>query len=239
MVAVIDSFLAALGPQVAVALDVIFQVLQLVGILLVVGYGLMLYKFDIKVNVREHAKGNRVIVSTTRAYKFRDKTTGAPKLKFFGTMGFRGETTNEPPAECLVPYKSRVTTKLYDFVKKDGLYYPVNNFIQGIKKETIDEKGNKREVWDLEGSGLEIHRDYDAEQAIQNTLIEKATAYRNKKPTEIIASYALMIIVIIGSFVIMWYAWRTFGNIAGAIASLNEPLRQGIVEAAQNVLGPG
>jgi len=117
-----------------------------------------------------------------------------------------------------------------------------------LKKEVLNKETGKieiqivkeeREVYSIQGSGLEISRDYDAEQAIQNTLIEKATTYRNKKPTEVIASFALMIITVIVSGVVMWFAWKNFGNMAGAIASLNEPLRQGIAGAAQSIIGPG
>ena len=155
-------------------------------------------------------------------------------------MGFMGEVINEPPAECLVAHRSRITTKMYDFVRKDGLYYPVQNFVLGVMRNVINEKtGESNTIYSLEGSGLEVNRDYDAEQAIQNTLIDKATTYRNRKPTEIIASYALMIITIITCGVVMWFAWKQFGNMAGAIASLGPPLREGIVGAAQGIIGPG
>ncbi len=240
MVAIIDQFLVMMGPAVAQALDVIGQILYLVVILGALGYGIMLWKFDIKVNVRDASEGRRTISWSTRAIRIKDKKTGAPKLKFFGTMGFRGEIINEPPAECLVAHRSRVTTKMYDFVRKDGLYYPVQNYVLGMKREYTDkETGEKKFTYAIEGSGLEVNRDYDAEQAIQNTLIEKATAYRNKKPTEIIASMAIVIIAMIVSGVIMYFAWKQFGNMAGAIASLRDPLREGIIGAAQNIIGPG
>jgi|TARA_Y100000034_G_scaffold136810_1_gene215982 DNA-binding protein len=240
MVAVIDNFLVTAGPAVTQAIDVIVQFIQLGLLLALIGYGYILWKFDTRVNVREYSKGGRIITFTTRAVRIKDKNTGSPKLRFFGMMGFKGEIINEPPAECLVAHKSRITTKMYDFVRKDGIYFPIQNFVLGIKREVKNEDtGNIEEIYTIKGSGLEVSRDYDAEQAIQNTLIEKATVYRNRKPTEIIASYALMIITIIVSGVVMWFAWKQFGNMAGAIASLNEPLRQGIVGAAQNILGPG
>ena len=240
MVAVIDNFLVTAGPAVTQAIDMIVQFIQLGLLLALIGYGYILWKFDTRVNVREYSKGGRIITFTTRAVRIKDKNTGSPKLRFFGMMGFKGEIINEPPAECLVAHKSRITTKMYDFVRKDGIYFPIQNFVLGIKREVKNEDtGNIEEIYTIKGSGLEVSRDYDAEQAIQNTLIEKATVYRNRKPTEIIASYALMIITIIVSGVVMWFAWKQFGNMAGAIASLNEPLRQGIVGAAQNILGPG
>ncbi len=240
MVAIIDDFLQAASPMVGQTLDVIWQFAQLFFILAVIGYGVMLYRYDTKINVREYSKGGRTITYTTRAVKIRDKKTGAPRLKFFGIMSFGGDVINQPPAECLVAYKSRITNKMYDFIKKDGLYYPIQNLVLGILQEVEDEKTKERKfVYSIQGSGLEISRDYDAEQAIQNTLIEKATVYRNRKPTEIIASYALMIITIIVSGVVMWFAWKQFGNMAVAIASLREPLKEGIMGAAQGIIGPG
>ena len=240
MVAVIDDFLAAAGPAAIQLVDVIIQFLKLGALLGIIGYGYILWKYDTKVNVREYSKGGRIITFTTRAIRIKDKNTGAPKLKFFGTFGFKGEVINEPPAECLVAHKSRITTKMYDFVRKDGIYFPIQNFVLGITHEVKNEKtGEIEKVYSIEGSGLEVSRDYDAEQAIQNTLIEKATTYRNRKPTEIIASYALMIITIIVSGVVMWFAWKQFGNMAGAIASLGPPLKEGIMGAAQGIIGPG
>jgi len=256
MVAVIDTFFASLTPYFGLAFDVIWQIIQLLGLLAGLGYAAMLFMYNIKVNVREYSKGGRVITYTTRAMRTKDKKTGSPKLRLFGFLGFKGDIINEPPAECLVAHRSRITNKLYDFVKKDGLFYPIENIVLGIrhevdenvKQEVWNEKKKrtdiqivkrKRLVYSIEGSGLEVSRDYDAEQAIQTTLIEKATTYRNRKPTEIIASYALMIITIIVSGVVMWFAWKQFGNMAGAIASLGEPLREGIVGAAQGIIGPG
>ena len=256
MVAVIDSFIASATPYVEQIMGLLGMIIQLVLILAVIGYGASLLMYDTKVNVREYSKGGRMITYTTRARRFKDKKTGAPKLKFFGMLGFHGEVINEPPAECLIAFKSRITHKMYDFIKKDGLYYPVNNFVLGIRKEAMQEVEKefihpetkkkftqivKEHVsfYTLEGSGLEINRDYNIEQELQNTLIEKATTYRNKKPTEIIAAYALMIITIIVSGIIMWYAWKQFGNMAGAIASLGPPLKEGIIGAAQGIIGPG
>ena len=239
MVAVIDQFLASAGPAVSQVLDVIWQFLQLFFVLGLIAYGFMLWRYDTKVNIRELSKGGRIILSTTRAVVIKEKKTGAPKLKFFGIMGFRGEVISQPPAECLVPCKSRLTAKTYDFVKKDGLYYPIQNFVLGMIREVEDENGERRQVYTIQGSGLEVNRDFDSEQAIQNKLIEEATQFRNRKPTEIIASFALMIITIIVSGIIMWFAWKQFGNMAGAIASLREPLKEGIIGAAQGIIGPG
>ena len=48
-----------------------------------------------------------------------------------------------------------------------------------------------------------------------------------------------MIVAIIVSGFMMIYALKQFGGLAGAVASLNEPLKQGIVQAAQGIIGPG
>lgn len=240
MVAIIDDFIAQITPFLGQAFDVVWMVLRLVLLLGLIGYGFLLFTYNIKLNIREYSKGGRVINYTTRAVKVKDKKTGAPMLRTFGMMGIKGEMINEPPAECLISNKSRITYKMYDFVKKDGLYYPVQNLVLGIKKQYKDEDtGEIKEIYTIEGSGIELSRDYDAEQAIQNTLIEKATSYRNKKPTEIIASYALMIITIIGSFIMMWYAWNQFGNIAQAITGLQQPLKEGLAGAVSGIVGPG
>jgi len=256
MVTLIDNFLTAAGPAAVQLIDVIIQFVKLGALLALLGYGVMLWRYDTRVNIREYSKGGRVITWSTRAREIKERRTGAPKLKLFGFFGFKGEVLSKPPAECLVAHKSRITTKMYDFVKKDGLYYPVQNFVLGVMREVeqeiLKEVKNKKTkkielikvkeksmMYTIEGSGLEINRDFDSEQSIQNKLIEEAVQFRNRKPTEIIASFALMIITIIVSGVIMWFAWKQFGNMAGAIASLGEPLRQGIVGAAQGILGPG
>lgn len=240
MVAIVDKFLASAGPAVSQVLDVVGMFLQLFLLLGVIGYGFMLWRYDIKIHIRELSKGGRTIMSSQRAMAIKEKKTGAPKLKMFGTMGFGGEIISMPPAECLVPTRGRITRKVYDFVKKDGLYYPIQNFVLGMLREVKDEKsGETKFIYTVEGSGLEVNRDFDSEQAIQNKLIEEAAQFRNKKPTEIIASYALMIITIIVSGVVMWYAWKTFGNIGADIASLREPIREGLIGASQGILGPG
>lgn len=240
MVEIIDTFLASAGPVVEQIMGVVIQFLQLGLLLGVIAWGFMLWRYDTKINVREYSKGGRVITYTTRAVKFKNKRTGSPKLRFFGFLGFRGEVVNEPPAECLVAHRSRLTNKMYDFVKKDGLYHPVQNFVLGVKQTIVDEDtGKEKDVYSIEGSGLELDRDYDAEQSVQNKLIEEAVQFRNRKPTEIIASFALMIITIVVSGVVMWFAWKQFGNIAIAIEGLKQPLKEGLLGAAQGIIGPG
>ena len=239
MVAIIDDFLAAAGPAAVQAVDVIVQFVQLGLLLVVIAWFYIMWRFDTRVNIREYSKGGKIINRTSRAMEIKEKRTGAPKLKFFGYMGFKGEVISKPPAECLISNDSRVTRKMYDFIKKDGLYYPVKNFVLGVRHEGKDADGNTKVVYSLEGSGLEIDRNFDAEQSIQNKLIEEAIQFRNRKTTEILASYALMIITIIVSGVVMWFAWKQFGNMAGAIASLGPPLREGIIAASQGAVGPG
>lgn len=235
------EILPSIAPYFTGFMDVAWIYIQLGLWLGVIGYIVFIvYMFNIKLNIREFSKGGRLIVRTTRAKKIIDKRTGAPKLKMIGIFGFNGIIINEPPADCLVPYRSKLTNKLYDFVLKDGNYHPVSNFCLGRKHEVVDKKtGERTIVYSLEGSGLEVSRDYDSEQAIQNILIEKATTYRNRKPTEIVAGIAAVIVCVVVSGVIMYFAWKEFGNMAGAIASLREPLKQGIQGAAQSIVGPG
>ena len=235
-----DDIIPAVMPYVSIIFDTIWMVLQLVLILVGIAYAVFMFKYDTKIEIRDQSKGYRTIGKSTRARRYTDKKTGTPMLQLFHPIIFRGERINEPPSECLIPCKSRLTPKMYSFVRKDGLFYPINNYILGVEHRVVNEEtGQNNTIYSIEGSGLEVNRDYNAEQAIQNTLIEKATTYRNKKPTEIIASYALMIITIIASGVVMWYAWKQFGNVAYAIASLKEPLESGILQAAQNIIGPG
>jgi len=233
-----DQILSAVSDQLGPAWAIMAPWLKL---FFWAGLGLyfliILRKYDIKVVVYEMSKGNRVIAYHTIAAKIRTKD-GTPKLKFFswtGALGFNTEQINEPPSECMYANRSRLQPRQYNFVKKDGLYHPVNNHIQGIKYK--DEQGIP--LYSLEGSGLEINRDYDSEQAIGNKLLEKANAYRNKKPTEIIASFAFMIITIIVAGVIMIYTLNQMGELSTAISSLREPLKEGIMGAAQSIIGPG
>lgn len=235
-----DQIVQSITPYFGPIMDIIWMIIQLIGLLVFIGYAILVYKFDVRLHIREVAKGKRTIETSTRARRFKDKKTGSPKLQFFGILGFKGEIINEPPSECLVPLRSRLTPRAYTIVKKDGLYYPVNNLVIGVKQKVVDEETKtEKEIYTLEGTGLEINRDYNAEQAIQNMMIEKAQVYRTKKPTEIIASYAMMIITIITCGIVMWFAWKQFGNMAGAIASLREPLKEGIMGAAQGIIGPG
>ena len=235
-----DQLVPMITPYLGPVMEIMGMVIQLIGILAFIGYAILMFMFDVRLHIREVAEGKRTIETSTRARRFIDKKTGAPKLKLFGIFGFKGEIMNEPPAECLVPTRSRLTPRAYTIVKKDGLYYPVNNLVIGIRQKVFDEKTQKeKEVYSLEGTGLEINRDYNAEQAIQNTMIEKAQIYRTKKPVEVVAAMAMVIIAMVVSGVIMWFAWKQFGNMAQAIAGLKEPLKEGIMGAAQGILGPG
>ena len=99
MVAIIDSFVASVSPAVATILDLVVMIVQLLGILILIGYVIMLFMYDTKINIREYSKGGRIITATTRAMMTKDKKTGAPKLRMLGTMGFRGDIVNLPPAE--------------------------------------------------------------------------------------------------------------------------------------------
>jgi hypothetical protein len=215
--------------------------------------------------VREYTKGGRVVSYQVKAREFTDRKDNIPKLQFFGTMGFAGKIINQPPSECVIPYRGVWVKKMYDLVKKDGLYFPVENLVLGrrydIPTNALDDEQaklleqaheradelvqyevggykDKRVAYAIEGSGMELSRDYDAESSIENMMLQKAEQYRNQKPSFMYAVYGLAIILAIGSFIVMIYSWNQFGNIADAIAGLKEPLRQGTEAALTQKLGP-
>jgi len=208
--------------------------------LVAVFFVLQLMRFNVKVSIRDYTKGGRVITWTTAAREYTESKTNTPKLQFFGYMGFFGKTVNQPPSECIIPFRSISpfgAKKMYDFVRKDGIFYPIQNVVLGQLRD-VEENGEIKQIYTLEGSGLEVSRDYDAEQSIQNTLIMKAQAYRNEKPSILYAMYGLAIILAIGSFITLIYSWNQFGNVGQAIASLREPLKEGIASAVSQKLGP-
>lgn len=248
-----------IGPTVSPYLDSFFgwawTATQFLLIILAIGYVFLLYTYNVKITIREYTKGARTIVYTTNAREYTERKSGAPKLQFFGKFGFSGRKINQPPAECIIPYKSMFKKKMYDFIKKDDLFFPVKNLVLGqryeVPKEDIQKlphsvldnykvgvKDDHGVLYSTQGSGLEVSRDYDAEQAIQNNLIGKAEAYRNEKPTVLYAMYGLAIILAIGSFITMIYSWNQFGNVAGAIDGLKAPIETGITEAVNQRLGP-
>jgi hypothetical protein len=208
-------------------------------------YAFLILSFKIKINIREVAKGNRVICSTTRGKVYLERGTNLHKLKFFGKFGFGGEIINMPPSECLVPYSGRGgLSKLYDLVKKDGIYYPVQNFVLGILHEVTDkETGQTHQVYSIEGSGLELSRDFDSEESILNKMKQVIRDYNNEDKTWKYATLSLYIIIIIGSIVVMVIGLvkHAQGSVAwaDALRGLKEPIIQATQPIIESRTGPG
>lgn len=251
-----EQIIPTITPYLNQILGLIWIIVKLLGVLAVAGYGYILVTYNTRVMVDDYLKGKRSISKLIWAKEVKNKQLDSPQIMLFDKFGLGGTRINQPPSECIVPYKSMFAKKLYKFVKKDGLYYPVSNMVLGYRyeippnqikaKEAIDQLKVRDNltvgdniVYSIEGSGLEISRDYDAEQGIWNNLETKATKYRNKKPIEIAAMYGLMIVVIVGSVVIMVYGLKQFGNIADAVYGLQQPLKDGISQAISNRIGPG
>jgi hypothetical protein len=150
-------------------------------------------------------------------------------------MGFGGPVVNQPPSDCAFPIKGKLgNTTLYNFVKSDGIYYPVANTVLGKRVE----KDGKM-FYSIEGSGLEISRDFEAEKGTLNNLVLAGDKYRNRKPIEIAAMYGLMIIIVAGSFIVLGYAFYQTGKIQTAIFAMAEAAKEIGNTVASNQLGPG
>lgn len=211
----------------------IVQVLIVVAVLY---WFYVMWKFDTKLLIEEMGKRGRALSYETRAREFIDKKTKLPKLRMFGILGFWGETIAKPPAECITPYKSRLTNRFYKFVKKDGLYYPIENFILGRRYK--DDNG--KDIYSIQGSGLEISRDYNAEDAIMNRMETAAHKYRNKDSrNQMYLGYGLMIVSFIVAGVIMAYTINKIGGLNTAIESLGPHLKQAAEGALASKIGPG
>lgn len=234
----------ALGPQelakivgdfLAPIFNTIGWAIQLIVIIAVLYWFYTLWTFDTKILISEIGKKGRVINSQTRAKEFIDKKTKIPKLRLFGKLGFMGEVIELPPSECIIPYKSRLTNKMYMYVKKDGLYWPIQNLVLG-KRQTIDNK----EIFTLDGSGLEVSRDYNSEDAILNRLENAAHKYRNKdQRNQIYLGYGIMIMGMIIAGIIMIYTINKIGGLEAAIQALREPIKEAVSGALQQKIGPG
>jgi len=234
-----------IGIQVAQWAWLFIKILFFVGVF---ALGVYLVFFNIKVIVAEQAKNNRVILSSMRMREVKGKD-GKIKLNSFSLFNFiKGVGIDLPSSECLFPYRGTFHRRCYTFVKKDGVYHPVNNFVAGLKyivEDEIQDPNNpektikiQREVYSLENSGLELTRDFNSEQAISNDLMAAADRYRNKKPVETFMLMGLMLVVIIGSFIVLFYAFKQVGSLSGAISQLSEPLKAGVSEAISQRLGP-
>lgn len=240
----------------------IWSILQLILIVAVLGYIWYYTSYNVRILERKYTKGGRVIVTLKKAKKVFDKKLGHPQIKTFGLLGFKGKIINEPPADCIFPFQSGFgNTTMYDFVIKEGIYYPISNAVLGRKyivansELSKDDKfmewaalngleiksvGNPENVvYSIEGSGLEITRDFEAEQATLNNLINAADKYKNRKPIEIAAMYGLMIIIVIGAFITLIYAFYKSGQIIDAVNKGWDIFAQLGGKVVEQKLGPG
>lgn len=237
----IGQLTALVGPALDATITVVLWAAYLTAILGFVYWVFTYFNFNRKIMVREYTKGGKTVVKLLKAKRVTGKNLRHPKLKFYGMLGFGGKQINEPGSECIFPYKSTFgNTIMYDFIRKDGLYFPITNAVLGRRyviapsdiKETsedlkewveslgykvLESEEGKNVIYSTEGSGLEVSRDFDAEQSTLNDLIAAAEKYKNRKPIEIAAMYGLMIIMVVGSFVVLFYAFYKTGEIAEAV----------------------
>lgn len=261
----INSLSAQAAPIAKATIGLVWSIIQL---LLLLGALLYIYfytSFNVRVLERKYTKGGRVIATIKRAKKVFDKKLNHPQLQFFGIMGFKGKQLNEPPADCIIPFQTGLfgNTVMYDFIVKDGVHYPVANAVLG-KKYIVDTEdkdlqkddafmqwagenslivqavGNPHTVvYSIEGSGLEVSRDFDAEQASLNNLINAADKYKNRKPIEIAAMYGLMIICLVGVTIMVVYALYKVGSISDAVNRGWEIFDKLGSQVVSSKLGPG
>lgn len=236
------SFLEMAGQYVGPVLDTFlvqvgwFFQIALIG---VVGCFIIYYwSFKQRALVLEYTKGNKTMGNFIKVRELKDKH-GQMKLRSFNIPWMiKGITINLPGSESIYPMKGGKT--MYVFIKKDALYFPVTNFVLGQLKINFDEVTQKEYLeYSLEGSGLEVGRDFDAEQAAFNELVEAAEKYKNKKPAEFVAMIGIAIILLLGVMFLVYYAIKKQGDIAEMLApALNQASL--LIQAGQNAAtGPG
>jgi len=258
-----SQFSGNIAPLLKGTLGLLWQIVQLLLFLGALVYIWFYMSFNQRILERKYTKGGRVIATIKRAKKVFDKKLGHPQLQYFGILGFAGKKINEPPADCITPFSSMFgNTTLYDFIIKEGIFYPVANAVLGRKYIVDSNAGLQQDdifmawaaengiqvnsvgnptttVYSIEGSGLEVSRDFDAEQSTLNNLINAADKYKNRKPVEIAAMYGLMIIISVGSFITLIYVFYKVGSITDAINKGWEMFGEIGGKAVEQRLGPG
>ena len=258
----LDGLFESTGPALENLFGLAWNITKL--LFWVIGLGIIWWytSFNVRILERKYTKGGRVSVKLIRAKKFFDKKLGHPQLKTFGVFGFKAKTFNEPPADCIMPFQAMFGNSiLYDFVVKDGIHYPISNavlgrtyivdselklqeddiFLSWARESGIEIKaiGNPENViYSIQGSGFEITRDFEGEQATLNNLINAAERYKNRKPIEIAAMYGLMIIIVVGAFITLVYAFYKTGQISEAVNKGWELFGEFGGQITQQKLGP-
>ena len=111
----------------------------------------------------------------------------------------------------------------------------------GVEAKKIIKQGEEEVavVYSIEGSGLEVTRDFDAEQSTLNNLINAADKYKNRKPIEIAAMYGLMIIICVGAFVVLIYSFYKSGQVIEAVNRGWDLFPEIAKLVSEQKLGPG
>lgn len=235
-----DQIVPAILPYGKLVLGYLFLFIEIFGVMMGIGYVIMLFTFNVKVVVHEYTKGGRTIIRTTKARESKNSKTGIPELHFMHPTIFFGKKINAPPNDCAFPYKGFMAKKAYCLILKDGMYYPVSNYIMGRVKEQYNEETKQTErLYSTEGTGLEVSRNYDHEQAIINKLHNSALQFRNKKPVELVAMYGIVVISILVAGVIMVYSLKKIGDLFTTLQTLREPIQNAVEGAISQKLGPG
>lgn len=231
----LTSLMGTLGPLISQIMTIVFFFTKIMLGIVAISMGIYYLTFDCKMMVAQLVKGNRVIISEKRVREFKSKD-GIPKLKSFGIPFLMpAEVVNQGPSDSIYPYRSMLVKKLYCYVKKDGIYFPVSNFVLGTA--TQNEDGTIE--YSIEGSGLEISRDFDAEQAAMNNQKDAVDRHKKKKPAEVVMAIGLMIvtILVVGAILIYGFAKTAQGALANAEAA--KAIAQMGAQVAQQQLGPG
>lgn len=242
-----ESIMATISPYIKLIIGYLWLIGKFLLVITGIIYVIMLFTYNVKVVIHEQIKGGRTVIRSTRAKETRDKETNKVQLQLFDLTLFLGKRIDGPPSECIFSYKSFFAKKIYYFVYKDGIYYPIQNLILGreyVQKDingkiVMDENKQPKKTYSIEGTGLEVTRDYNSEQAILGLLQSSAVKYRNKKPIEMVAMYGLMIIVIVGSIVVIVYSLKQVGNLFNTLQSLSGPIEKGVNAALSQKIGPG
>lgn len=222
---------AQAGALVDPLVGFMWGVLQLLFVFAILAFIWIVQSYNIKVMVREMTKNNRVVVKIYRAKRVKGKSLTRPRIKLL-----MGKELDQPPTDSIFPYKSTFgNTVLYDYVLKDGVYYPITNSVLG--KQYLSDDG--KPIYSLEGSGLEVNRDFNAEQGTINNMAVIADKYRNKKPGEVYMLYGVVILAIAGGFVTVVYSLYKAGQVTEAVNQGWELFKVWTDTVGQNKQGPG
>lgn len=229
------QILSQISPTITKIGGTLYTIGQLLLWVFGFAYVIMMFRYNVKVEIMEYIKGRRAVIRQTRAVEIFDKKNNKPLLRLWDFTIFWGKLINTPESECIFPYKSILAKKMYKFVLKDGIYHPVPNYIVGKAIKIINQETNQIE--EIYG-GIETSRNFDVEEAIANKLERDAVKYKNKKPVEMVALYGVLAITIIGSIVIIVYSLKRVGDLFVTLQQLKEPIQNAVTAGIQQKLNP-